>query len=143
MRRHRRRQWCVAVSSWPLLQPYNADEQYELQQFLKKLPPNVARATRDNHRETEMGALEVLVKDTLTAFSRDRPVACALPGKKNVYWLSACFPLEAEPQQFRGEDGTLADASFREDYFELHQKVSHQLAAARIALFPLDVRGNM
>jgi VWFA-related protein len=127
----------------PLLQPYNADEQYQLNQYLKLLSPQTAKSVRDNRRETEMGALEVRVKDTLTAFSAIAQWLARYPGKKNVYWLSAGFPLEAEPQQFRGKDGTLADASFREDYFELQQKVSHQLAAARIALFPLDVRGNM
>jgi VWFA-related protein len=127
----------------PLLQPYSADEQYDLEQYLKKLPPQAARATRDNRRETEMGDLEIRVKDTMSAFSAIAQWLALYPGKKNVYWLSAGFPLEAEPQQFRGKDGALGDASFREDYFELQQKVNQQLAAARIALFPLDVRGNM
>jgi hypothetical protein len=79
----------------------------------------------------------------MAAFSAIAQWLALYPGKKNVYWLSAGFPLEAEPQQFRGKDGALGDASFREDYFELQQKVNQQLAAARIALFPLDVRGNM
>jgi VWFA-related protein len=127
----------------PLLQPYNADEQYQLNQYLKLLSSQAAKAVRDNSRETEMGGLEIRVKDTLTAFSAIAQWLARYPGKKNVYWLSAGFPLEAEPQQFRGTDGTVADASFREDYFELQQKVSHQLTAARVALFPLDVRGNM
>jgi hypothetical protein len=69
-----------------------------------------------------MGALEVRVKDTLTAFSTIAQWLARYPCKKNVYWLSAGFPLEAEPQQFRGEDGTLADASFREGYSSCSRK---------------------
>ncbi|MGI8771933.1 MAG: VWA domain-containing protein [Acidobacteriaceae bacterium] len=127
----------------PLLQPYNADEQFDLEQYLSKLPAAAATAVRNNHRETEMGALEVRVKDTLGAFSAIAQWLQHYPGKKNVFWLSAGFPITAEPQQFRGQDGVSGSAVFREDYFGLQQRVNQQLATARIAIFPLDVRGNM
>ncbi|HZD77514.1 MAG TPA: VWA domain-containing protein, partial [Acidobacteriaceae bacterium] len=128
----------------PLLHPYNADEQFDLQQqLLNHLPPVSARAVRDNRRETEMGELEIRVKNTLTAFSSIAQWLARYPGKKNVYWLSAGFPLTAEPQQFRRQDGVSGDAAFRRDFFELQQRVNHELASARIALFPLDVRGTL
>ena len=127
----------------PLMQPYNADEQFELEHLMGKLPPAAQTAMRNNHRETEMGQLEVRVKDTLDAFSAISQWLAHYPGKKNVFWLSAGFPLTAEPQQFRNQDGVSANAIYREDYFPLQQKVNQQLATARIALFPLDVRGNM
>jgi VWFA-related protein len=76
----------------PLLQPYNADEQNQLNQYLKLLSSQAAKAVRDNSRETEMGGPEIRVKDTLTAFSASRNGLRATPARKMCTGSPLAFP---------------------------------------------------
>ena len=79
----------------PLLDTYNADDEAQLEKALGIAKnPNIAESCR----ETEMDRLQVRVEQTLQSLDGVAAWLGRLPGRKNLYWLSAGFPLSAEPR---------------------------------------------
>ena len=64
----------------------------------------------------------------------------AYAGKKNVFWLSSGFPIEAKPLG-SAIYNSLA-ASTKGQQLPMQDETDQQLEAARVAIYPLDVRGG-
>jgi hypothetical protein len=95
---------------------------------------------KEAYRETEMDRLGMRVEQTLRSLDGLAAWLAHLPGKKNLYWLSAGFPLSAEPQTLRDGLTNQMTARWRENYLQLQHETDKRLEAARVAVFPLDVR---
>jgi VWFA-related protein len=124
----------------PLLDTYNADDEVQLEHALglSKNPEQIKEA----YRETEMDRLQMRVDQTLSSLDALAVWLGHLPGKKNLYWLSAGFPLSAEPQTMRNGVDDRASERWLQSYSLLQHETDTRLEAARVAVFPLDVRGN-
>jgi VWFA-related protein len=122
----------------PLLDTYNADDEAQLEKALGAAKNRVA----DSYRETEMDRLQVRVEQTLQSLDGVAAWLGRLPGRKNLYWLSAGFPLSAEPQTMRNGVNDRASERWLQSYALLQHETDTRLEAARVAVFPLDVRGN-
>lgn len=124
----------------PLLDTYNADDEAQLEEALShaKNPNNIA----ESYRETEMDRLQMRVEQTLRSLDGLAAWLGRFPGKKNLYWLSAGFPLSAEPQTMRNGVDDRASEKWLQSYSLLQHETDTRLEAARVAVFPLDVRGN-
>jgi VWFA-related protein len=120
----------------PLLDIYNADEELTLEQSMMG-----DRAVGETYRELEMDRLHMRVIQTLQSLDSLAKWLGHLSGKKNLFWLSAGFPLFAEPQTMRDGFTNLMAARFKESYIQLQQETDKRLEASRVAVFPLDVRG--
>jgi len=103
---------------------------------------DVARAISDNAKRVDAQnsseRLDVQAKYTLSAFDQLARYLVGIPGRKNVIWFSAGFPLDVEPNI--GEaDGN--DSVIRND--DEVRKTDNLLTRAQIAVYPVDARGAM
>jgi VWFA-related protein len=73
---------------------------------------------------------------TLDALSQLAQYLAAIPGRKNLIWISGSFPIGLLP------DPREPLKNLR-DYREVVQRTDGLLAAARVAVYPVDVRGLM
>jgi len=79
---------------------------------------------------------DVRIDMTIDALQQLAAYLGAIPGRKNVIWFSTAFPLEVFP------DLTLYDPfSVVRGNSEQVEKATNMLAAARVALYPVDARG--
>ncbi|HLH06863.1 MAG TPA: VWA domain-containing protein [Terriglobales bacterium] len=90
-------------------------------------------------RNTEAYDLAQRVNYTMDAFQTMARTVAGYPGRKNLIWLSGGFPIRFE-----------ADSRYNEyqwdtasDYTRRVINVSTQVAQARIAVYPVDIRGMM
>ena len=93
---------------------------------LKESPVSTTRMFRrmvESLGEEYEGKLESRSQDTLDALSQLARALAVVPGRKNLIWISGGFPFDISSNA-RGL-----------------QKVAAQLAATRIAVYPVDVRG--
>ena len=106
----------------------------------------IADASHDQMRHREQGLrntqafdLNQRVNYTLDAFQTLTRTVAGYPGRKNLIWLSGAFPIRLEP------DSNFTDHEWQtaSDYTKSIVNVSTQVAAARIAVYPVDVRGIM
>lgn len=105
---------------------------------------SITAAAQDQMRNREQGlrntqAFEVneRVNFTLDAFQTLTRTVAGYPGRKNLIWLSAGFPIRLEPDSnFNEREWQTAS-----DYTKSVVNVSTQVASARIAVYPVDVRG--
>lgn len=104
----------------------------------------ITAAAQDQMRNREQGlrntqAFEVneRVNFTLDAFQTLTRTVAGYPGRKNLIWLSAGFPIRLEPDSnFNEREWQTAS-----DYTRSVVNVSTLVAQARIAVYPVDVRG--
>ncbi|HEY1804804.1 MAG TPA: VWA domain-containing protein [Terracidiphilus sp.] len=79
---------------------------------------------------------------TLNALSRLAQYLAAIPGKKNLIWFSGSFPPVLDPRLTNGaavgQDASIQHVS---DYGDAQQRTNALLAAARVAVYPVDARG--
>jgi VWFA-related protein len=88
--------------------------------------------------DTESFQADVRVQTTLDAMQELGRYLAAIPGRKNLIWFSGSFPLGIDP------DATLGDAfSGMRQYTEAVKQTDDLLAAARVAVYPVDARGVM
>jgi VWFA-related protein len=90
-------------------------------------------------RNTEGFNLNQRVNYTLDAFQTLTRTVAGYPGRKNLIWLSSGFPIRLEADS-RYSVYQWDNAS---DYTKNVINVSTQVAQARIAVYPVDVRGMM
>ncbi len=136
----------------PLVDAFNSDDQYQLDRALSPhlldkagnpMPIPGVENIKDSFRESEMDQLSTRVGRTLWCLNRIAIWLEHLPGKKNLYWLSAGFPLSAEPLTVTsGDDDDFLGPRWFRAYNQLQHETDTRLEAARVAVFPLDVRGN-
>jgi VWFA-related protein len=88
--------------------------------------------------EAEATAIEtdIRVRMTLDAMQQLARYLSAVPGRKNLIWFSGSFPLTIDP------DPSLQEPSeAMRTYYEDLRETSLMLAAARVAVYPVDARG--
>ncbi|MBI3661584.1 MAG: VWA domain-containing protein [Acidobacteria bacterium] len=98
---------------------------------------------RDFYSEQARVALKARVGITLSAFQIIARSLAGYPGRKDLIWVSASFPLSTTKQIIKYGD-TPSDPNYRsvEDSFEGDlQKTSSLLTDAQVAVYPVDARG--
>jgi VWFA-related protein len=75
---------------------------------------------------------------TLDAFDQLALYLGGIPGRKNIIWFSASFPIGLDP------DATMRNGFDAAHIFEKEiRETSENLAAARVSVYPVDARGLM
>jgi VWFA-related protein len=101
-----------------------------------KNAPQLLESLKDMDAMLDAGSAHDRVTVTLAAFAKLSRILGAVPGRKNLIWISGSFPISIEP------DTSLKDPFYAWQNFggEL-QQTAKQLAAARVAIYPIDARG--
>ena len=95
-------------------------------------------ALQQFEEETTSMQTDIRVKMTMSAFQQLARYLSGVPERKNLIWLSGSFPLTIDP------DASLQQPSdVWRTYYEEIRETSLMLAAARVAVYPVDVRGLM
>jgi VWFA-related protein len=76
------------------------------------------------------------VRITLEAMEQLARYLSAIPGRKNLIWFSGSFPLALDP-----DDSLRSPFQAMRSYSEQMKQASELLAAARVAVYPVDARG--
>lgn len=85
-------------------------------------------ALREFYEHQAEVALRTRVSTTLSAFKMIASNLAAYPGRKNLIWVSASFPIRLQ---------SMGSSSFATEL----QKMSQLLTDARVAIYPVDARG--
>lgn len=75
------------------------------------------------------------VRNTLDVINQLAGYLAAIPGRKNLIWLSGSFPISLDP------DLTRNPILSPQEYQTLLKQTSGRLTEARVAVYPIDVRG--
>ena len=121
--------------SSPMLEIYNPDDEALMRHMQAKMPDHGA-AQQAGLQSMELEKMSQRVQTVLGDFNSLAKWLGKYPGKKNVYWLSTGFPLIAVPQSHGGPS-----TSFRGLFASQQREMDKNLQLARIAIFPIDVRG--
>jgi VWFA-related protein len=78
------------------------------------------------------------VRMTLNAIQAIAGHVSALPGRKNLVWVSGGFPLSIGMEQF-----SLGGSRDRQDFSGDIEGAARAIAAAQVAIYPVDARGLM
>jgi VWFA-related protein len=81
---------------------------------------------------------DLRVKMTLDAMEQLARYLSAIPGRKNLIWFSGSFPLALDP-----DDSLRSPFQAMRSYSEQMKEAAELLAAARVAVYPVDARGLM
>ena len=93
--------------------------------------------------------LQTRAKYTIDGFNQLALSLAAIPGRKNLIWFSASFPLDVPPdttdnQASNGQpanDGFLSAYAGEADVAEEFHQALGRLSNAQVAVYPIDVRG--
>lgn len=93
--------------------------------------------------------LQTRAKYTIDGFNQLADSLAAIPGRKNLLWFSASFPLDVPPdttdnQASNGQpanDGFLNAFAGEADEVQEFQKAIDRLSRSQVAVYPIDVRG--
>jgi VWFA-related protein len=116
----------------------NEDDELAMAMGLKKpvLGTEMVRNLQQFSAEFESFNTALRVGYTLSAFDQLARYLSAIPGRKNLIWLSGSFPLAIEPQP----DLKNPYQSAR-DFSQQVERTANLLAAARVAVYPIDAKG--
>ena len=106
-------------------QPSNPDSA-ALQAQTQVLAARTDIERQGQHAEKTLDNLSVLAKWLIN-----------LPGRKNVYWLSAGFPLQGQPFDIQG----IGLANTHGQMMPIQATTDKELQSARVAIYPIDARG--
>lgn len=125
----------VELSTTLLPEQEKADEE----ELIDNLPPDLQQVTRTFLNEADNQQTGDRIAQTLEAFQQLARYLEGVPGRKNLLWFSGSFPLTTFqsvllPGGFQGEP---MDQSFGEPI----RRTANLLAEARVAVYPVDVRG--
>jgi VWFA-related protein len=99
--------------------------------------------TEQHEQDAQAEVTAERVRATLEALQQLAQYLAAIPGRKNLIWISGSFPaaLIADPAE------TIADQPDQQrnnhDFTQLIQQAGQAMAAARVAVYPIDARGIM
>lgn len=93
-------------------------------------------AIRQFQADTAVFQNDLRVRNTLEALNQMAGYLGTVPGRKNLIWLSGSFPISFDPD-------TSIDNSFsvQREYSTQIKETTDRLTAARVAVYPVDVRG--
>jgi len=93
----------------------------------------------------EMDAVDTNINEnlsvdaTLHAFNQLARYLAGFPGRKNLMWFSASFPLNLMPRPTMGNDPFAGTPPWKAEYLE----TIALLASSHVAVYPIDARGLM
>lgn len=127
----------LELSTTLLPEQEKADEE----ELIDNLPPDLQQVTRTFLNEADNQQTGNRIAQTLDAFQQLARYLEGVPGRKNLLWFSGSFPLTTFqsvllPGGFQGEQ---MDQSFGEPI----RRTANLLAQARVAVYPVDVRGTI
>jgi VWFA-related protein len=95
--------------------------------------------------DTESYQTDPRVLTTLDALDQLGRYRRTVPGRKNLIWFSASFPLQIQPDASSAQPGARQLGPFFavRDYSAQVRATDALLAAARVAVYPVDARGLM
>ena len=96
---------------------------------------NVIDSLNQFAADEEAGLMDRRIQITLDALKQMALYLGALPGRKNVIWFSASFPLSLNP------GSPLDPFKSLRSYGPQLQQISDLLTASRVAVYPIDARG--
>ena len=82
--------------------------------------------------------LQSRIKDTLDAFNQLARYLANIPGRKNLIWFSASFPIDILPDVDGTETNPFEFAASFEDEF---RQTTDLLGRSQVAVYPVDARG--
>ncbi|WP_348264421.1 VWA domain-containing protein [Telmatobacter sp. DSM 110680] len=94
----------------------------------------MAQAMRDFSQDTRSLSLQLRQDITVAALKKLARFLATVPGRKNLIWMSAGFPVPL------GDPG---GGNFAGDFFLRVREVNEMMARARVAIYPVDARGLM
>lgn len=96
-----------------------------------------------NKAEIDVERQDQRAQQTLDNFSAIAKWLRNYPGRKNVYWLSAGFPLQGQPFGILGhtEMSPTGPAAQSSQTNPMQKSTDKELESARVAIYPIDVRG--
>jgi VWFA-related protein len=119
--------------------PANIVERNEIQESIDIIYPDSLqnKANVDVQRQAQRAQM------TLDDFASIAKWLNAYPGKKNVFWLSSGFPIEGQGFGVKGYDDThpAGPGTPGGQKLPMQDKTDKELETARVAIYPLDVRG--
>jgi VWFA-related protein len=120
------------------LKPTNASPPADLGIGASKYPEALENKARIDVEQQAHRA-----QTTLDCFSAIAKWLTNYPGRKNVYWLTAGFPLEGQPFGVLGYTyaNPTGPANHGSQTVPKQQMVDKQLENARVAIYPIDARG--
>jgi VWFA-related protein len=122
----------------PLLDIYNSDDEALLGKMISN--PTMMNAAVNARDGVEVAKLEQRVQTTLLSFGDLAKWLTKYQGRKNVYWLSSGFPLQAEPSGAMGNNPANKN-NLAGELLLMQQSMDKQLEGSRVAIYPIDVRG--
>lgn len=125
----------------PLLDVYNPDDQAIMEHIQARMADHGA-AQQTSIQSEETRKTELRVQEALSNFGSLAAWLGAYPGRKNVFWLSTGFPLITVPHAFASDKGPgIQSENFRGRHAAEQNEVGKSLQLARVAIFPIDIRG--
>lgn len=100
-------------------------------------PAETALALDSFSKESENFGADVRVRMTIAALEQLGRFLSAMPGRKNLIWFSASFPINMDPDISHGDTGEVLN------YGPAVREMDEQLARARVAVYPVDARALM
>lgn len=117
-----------------------ANKDRAAQQFSNQI---VVQQLEHLQAETRAWDLDRRVALTIDALSQLARYAAGVQGRKNVVWLSGSFPRGFFPNMALNSDVPTSFSAEVRTYGDQLRKVTNQLAEAHVAVYPVDVRGNL
>ncbi len=102
------------------------------------LPADQVANTRQFEAETQSFQTQLRVKYTLDAMNQLARYLSSIPGRKNLIWFSASFPISILPDTSGTLPNPFAVASDSEAEF---RDTVNLLARSQVAVYPIDARG--
>lgn len=111
------------------------------EEIVNMLPPESKGIMQQFLSEADNQQTGNRVAATLEAFQLLARYLEGIPGRKNLLWFSGSFPIETFSTI--PLPGGNQEAGFEKGYDQSVRKTADMLAAARVAVYPVDVRGAM
>ena len=89
-------------------------------------------------QESSAVQIDARVEMTLAALNSLARTLAGYPGRKNLLWMSAAFPLQILPTEAAMRMNFARQQVSQRDYIELVQRTSNALSNARVAVYPVD-----
>jgi VWFA-related protein len=128
-----------------VLEDQNNSTQLLMEEMLANMeggstPPSPEIVGELKQFENDLTAVQtnLRVRMTLDALQELARYLGGIPGRKNLIWFSGSFPITIDP-----EDTPRSPFRNVDDYGDLIRKTTALLAAARVAVYPVDARGLM
>ncbi len=126
-----------ALQTSTMLPP--AGEKMDEEELINHLPVSMQEVTREFLNSEDNQETGNRIEATLRALQMLARYLQGAPGRKNLLWFSGTFPLETFQSVLL--QGGFHGERPQNDYQQLVQQTASLLASARIAVYPVDVRG--